>query len=87
MTSVATVAEALRRLAEAPDWVVLDLMLPDGDGVEVLRVIRAHGIATRVAITTGCGDPARLEAAVSFRPELLMKKPIEVATLLAHLAS
>ena len=36
-----TVAEATRQLLAAmPDLIVLDLMLPDGDGVELCRRIR-----------------------------------------------
>ena len=40
-------ARGLAALADAPaDLVLLDLMLPDGDGFHVLRTLRAAGDAT-----------------------------------------
>ena len=47
------VAEAERKLAVEPyDLVVLDLMLPDGDGFELCRQIRAGGQGTRCLLYT-----------------------------------
>jgi DNA-binding NarL/FixJ family response regulator len=43
--------EALRQVTELrPDVVVLDIRLPDCDGLEVLRKLRAAGDQTRVVI-------------------------------------
>ncbi len=76
-----TVAEALGSLEPPPDWVILDLMLPDGDGLTVLRAIRQSALPTRVAIATGCDQPERLVQAVGLRPDVLMKKPIDFGSL------
>ena len=47
----ATGTEALRQVRELrPDVLVLDLRLPDFDGLEVLRQLRASGDPTRVVI-------------------------------------
>jgi DNA-binding response OmpR family regulator len=57
-----TGAEALARLAEArPDVAVLDMRLPDTDGVELLRRIRSTQPGLPVIITT---------AYVSIEPQL-----------------
>ena len=54
------VTEALTRLDPPPLCVLLDLMLPDGDGEEVLRKVRDEGLPTRVIISAGSDDPVRL---------------------------
>lgn len=77
-----TVADGTRLLTEKPHWVILDLMLPDGDGVSILKHIRNHNINSRVAITTAVTDPARLNEVRGLSPDLLMKKPLDLSTLL-----
>src|SRR5690242_20560893 len=45
--------DALRRLAlEAPDAIVLDVLMPDVDGLEVCRRLRAAGDRTPVLMLT-----------------------------------
>jgi two-component system response regulator DevR len=46
--------ESARRLH--PDVVTLDLGLPDGSGLEVLRAIREGGAPARVIVVTGQSD-------------------------------
>jgi DNA-binding response OmpR family regulator len=49
----ATIADGAARLRQGrPDLVILDLALPDGDGLEFLRCLRAAGDATRVLVLT-----------------------------------
>jgi len=49
----ATVAEALRAVRELkPDVMILDLRLPDGNGLEVLRVMQRERSPTRVIVLT-----------------------------------
>jgi len=77
---------ALGALPQRPDWVLLDLMLPDGCGSEVLRKVRRDGAACKVCVITGCG-PEKLEEVRAMGPELILKKPVDVQRLLAVLAA
>lgn len=74
-----TVNEALGLLDPPPDCVVLDLMLSDGDGEDVLRRVRDENLPSRVIVTTGCEDAKRLGQLASLRPEALLRKPIDLA--------
>ncbi|MDB5341577.1 MAG: mprA 2, partial [Planctomycetaceae bacterium] len=49
----ATVAQALVHIREKPvDVIVLDLMLPDRDGLSLIRELRATGFANPILIIT-----------------------------------
>ena len=52
-----TCADALQRAREEVyDAFILDLMLPDGDAMEVLRRLRSDGVPGPVIVVTGQGD-------------------------------
>ena len=59
-----TIAAALEQTAaHAPDVVVIDYRLPDGDGILATRQILGIAPAARVVMLTGMDDPAtRAEA-------------------------
>ena len=86
MSEAETVAAALRALEARPDWVLLDLMLPDGCGSEVLRRARGAGGACRVCVITGAG-PERVDAARALGPQFVFKKPLDVDELLAAMTA
>lgn len=51
--TAATLADARSALAETPaDVLVLDLMLPDGDGAQLCREVKRSGVGTRVLMLT-----------------------------------
>jgi two-component system, NarL family, response regulator DevR len=59
-----TVAEALARVpAVRPDIVVVDMRLPDGDGVELCRLLRARVPGIRCLVLTSFADEDAREAA------------------------
>jgi len=80
-----TLAEARTLLLPAPQGVVLDLMLPDGDGASLLAEIRDNGLPTRVVVTTGVNDPDRLAAVRALLPTAVLTKPITLPDLLRAL--
>ena len=83
---VMTLAEAIHSVAANPPVaMVLDLMLPDGDGLEVLRRIRASGSKARVAVVSGVGDPDWLKRVEELKPDAILRKPIDVNALMRAL--
>ncbi len=79
---VSRVDEALIALHDRPDFMILDLMLPDGDGTQLLQYVRTNNLPTRVAVTTGVNDVDRLRLVQSLEPDGLLRKPIDLAHLL-----
>jgi DNA-binding response OmpR family regulator len=81
----ATLADA-RRLADPPhahEWILLDLMLPDGNGVDLLRAVRQGLIPpAKVCVITGCGS-TMLREVESLHPEQIFAKPLNVDRLLS----
>ena len=78
-----TVKEGIENLRHAPDWVLLDLMLPDGNGAEVLDRIKGGRLHIKVCLTTGCSS-AVIES-LKDRVEYVFAKPIDVKRLLGVL--
>jgi DNA-binding response OmpR family regulator len=61
-----TVAAAVHALEQKqPSWILLDLMLPDGCGLEVLRRARRARTGSKVCIITGCDADLLAEARCS----------------------
>ena len=81
-------AETLQRGRELLDGqaaVILDLDLPDGNGVELLRQIRTESRRVTVIILTGSDDPAVLGDVRRLGPDALFRKPLDVRAMLEQL--
>jgi DNA-binding response OmpR family regulator len=77
-----TVADAIKHLGGVSlHAVVLDLMLPDGDGAEVLRRAKTLVTPIKVIVTTGTGDSAKLAQVAALKPEVIIRKPFQFAAL------
>jgi DNA-binding response OmpR family regulator len=77
VVEAATVEEGLAALDPPPDCVLLDLELPDGRGETILRKVRIEQLPTRVVVSTGMQDPARLSEVSYMRPDAVLQKPID----------
>src|SRR5947209_14400493 len=70
-TVASTVAAALAKF-DGHAAMILDLHLPDGMGVEVLRHLRRERSATRVAVCSAAIDRDLLDEVRGLRPELML---------------
>jgi DNA-binding response OmpR family regulator len=78
-----SVGEALLALDHepTPTSMVLDLMLPDANGVVVLRRIRRNETPIRVAVVTGMADPQGFFEAIKLMPDRIFRKPLKLTEL------
>ena len=88
-THAADGASGLEQLQQrSPDLVILDLMLPDTDGLEVCRRIRAlpNGLAkVSVLMLTAKGDPMDRIVGLELGADDYLPKPFEPRELVARL--
>jgi DNA-binding response OmpR family regulator len=67
------------------DLAIFDVMLPDGDGFEFLREIRARGDTLPVLMLTARGDPIDRIVGLELGADDYLSKPFEPRELLARL--
>ena len=80
-----TVAEAAQRIAaEAPDIVVLDLGLPDGDGKDVIRRVREWSDVPIVVLSARDREAEKIEA-LDLGADDFVNKPFGVGELMARM--
>lgn len=70
--------------AAAADLVVLDLGLPDMDGLDVARAIRSQGLTTPVLVLTARADEVDLVVGLDAGADDYVTKPFRLAELLAR---
>jgi two-component system KDP operon response regulator KdpE len=85
MASAGTVAEGLKRIAaEAPDIVLLDLGLPDGDGKDVIRRAREWSDLPIIVLSARERETEKIEA-LDRGADDYVNKPFNVGELLARM--
>jgi DNA-binding response OmpR family regulator len=86
VSTAATGRAGLDRIGREPyDAVVLDLMLPDIDGLEVCRQLRASSSGVPVLMLTARGDTMDRVVGLEIGADDYMPKPFEPRELLARL--
>ena len=80
--------EALREIEEQdPEIVVLDIQMPDGTGLEVLRQLRSSGDNRKVVLLTASIDEAGFAEALSLKVDGVLLKTSDPALLIDCLDS
>lgn len=86
VVTAARVSSGLR-LASAPEFdvIVLDLMLPDGDGLDLCRELRANEIVTPILCLTARGEVADRVQGLDAGADDYLRKPFALAELHARI--
>lgn len=86
---VASAREAGRKLLESPgfDAIILDVMLPDADGIELCQRLRDAGNRAPVLMLTACGTTDDRVRGLEAGADDYLVKPFELSELLARVHS
>ena len=78
--------EGLRKaVEEAPDLIILDIMLPEMDGLEVCRKLRQKNIDTPIIMLTAKGGEIDKVVGLELGADDYMTKPFSIRELLARI--
>jgi two-component system alkaline phosphatase synthesis response regulator PhoP len=88
VTVAADVAASARAIsADPPNLIILDLMLPDGNGYDVLRTIRERDSVTPVLLLTALSEEAHKVRGFRLGADDYVTKPFGLLELLARIES
>jgi two-component system, OmpR family, KDP operon response regulator KdpE len=76
---------ALELLGHNPDLIILDLGLPDMQGLDLLRMIRARSESVPIVVLSSRGDEAGKVQALDFGADDYVTKPFGMDELLARM--
>jgi DNA-binding response OmpR family regulator len=81
--NISTEGVSLAR-SEAPDLILLDLMMPDMDGIQVCKAVRTFS-STPIIILSAINTPGMVAAALDNGADDYLIKPISSGMLLARI--
>lgn len=85
MSSTATVADAVKRIAaDAPDLVLLDLGLADGDGKDVIRRVREWSDVPIIVLSARDRETEKIDS-LDLGADDYVNKPFNVGELMARM--
>lgn len=86
VTVAHTVAEAIEAgESDPPDLLLLDLSLPDGDGLDVARSLQTRGVRPKATVAiTGRDDPASIDRCTAAGCTAVLVKPVPTRELLSR---
>lgn len=72
---------------DKPDLVLLDVMLPDGNGYELCKDIRSHGNMVPIIFLTAVGEEANIVQGLELGADDYVTKPYRVKELLSRISA
>jgi DNA-binding response OmpR family regulator len=85
VTRVADGLSAIEASRDPLDLMILDLMLPGMDGLDVAREIRARGDEVPILMLTAKGDPDDVVRGFDVGADDYVKKPFEISELMSRI--
>lgn len=74
-------------LAERPQLIIMDVMMPGGNGLRALRTLRSSPATARIPVIMTSGfNVLTMEESATNRPEQLLSKPFTASQLLGEVA-
>jgi len=64
-----------------PRMYILDINLPDGNGLKLVKIIKQHSAANQVIMITGASDLSRVFEALESGANDYLTKPLDMAVL------
>ncbi|CAB4533971.1 unannotated protein [freshwater metagenome] len=81
-----SIGEALAQIALSnPDGVIIDLKLPDGSGLEIIKWIRKHSKTTAIVMLTMSDEQSHLIAAMKSGASAFVNKSSPISEVIASL--
>lgn len=77
--------EYLLKYPDSYDIVILDLLLPEIDGIRILEALKNKGISKKIIILSSYKDDYSVKRAQSFGADFYMVKPFDLASLEARI--
>ena len=88
VVSARTLADGLRTLLHrTPDLLIADVKLPDGDGLDVVRVAQGMAVPPPAIVVTGFASTLTREAALAAGATAVMTKPFATEAFVVLLRS
>ncbi|GAQ93866.1 response regulator receiver domain-containing protein [Thermodesulfovibrio aggregans] len=86
-TGVTKYSDAVKFLNEIPDVVILDIGLPDMDGLEVLKKIKEINSSIQVIMLSGYGDNEKINKSLMHGAFDYLIKPVDIEDLVSKIES
>jgi two-component system response regulator PilR (NtrC family) len=82
MLFASTYEQAIERMEKYhPRMYILDINLPDGNGLKLVKIIKQHSAANQVIMITGASDLSRVFEALESGANDYLTKPLDMAIL------
>lgn len=84
VTPVSTITDAMKEIAGGFNLVILDVMLPDGNGFDFCAEVRANGNAIPILFLTACDDEIQIVRGLDAGADDYVTKPFKLLELMSR---